>query len=83
MAVADLSVEPTDDDRLRVLATLQNRGPEPTDATVVVTVTVGDEESVRETTVRVPGRGTTEASVEFDLPFESFAGNGSVRARVR
>jgi hypothetical protein len=56
---------------------------EPTDATVVVTVTIADEETVRESTVRVPGQGTAEASVEFDATFDAFTGDGSVSARIR
>jgi hypothetical protein len=83
VVVADVDVEPTDDDRLRVLATLRNRGPEPTNATVVVTVTVADEESVRESTVRISGQATVETSVEFDATFDEFTGNGSVSARIR
>jgi hypothetical protein len=83
VVVADVDVEPTADDRLRVLATLRNRGPEPTDATVVVTVTVAGEESVRESTVRVPGGATVETSVAFDATFDAFTGDGSVSARVR
>ena len=83
VVVEDIDVEPTDDDRLRVLATLRNRDPEPTDATVVVTVTVAGEETVREATVRVPGQGTVETSVEFDAAFDEFSGDGSVSARVR
>lgn len=83
VVVSDVDVEPTDDDRLRVLATLRNRDPEPTDATVVVTVTIAGEASEREATVRVPGRGSTAASVEFDATFDEFTGDGSVSARIR
>ena len=83
VVVADLDIEPTDDDRLRVLATLRNRDPEPTDATVVVTVTIADEETVRESTVRVPGQGTVETGVEFDATFDAFSEDGSVSARIR
>ena len=83
VVVAEIDVEPTDDDRLRVLAALRNRGPDATDATVVVTVTIADEESVRETTVPVPGRETVETSVEFDATFDEFTGGGSVSARIR
>ena len=83
VVVAEIDVEPTADDRLRVLATLRNRDPEATDATVAVTVTIADEETVREATVRVPGQGTVETSVEFDVTFDEFTGDGSVSARVR
>lgn len=83
VVVSDVDIEPTEDDRLRVLATVRNRDPEPTDATVVVTVTIADEETVREVTVRVPGQGSAETSVEFDATFDEFTGDGSVSARVR
>jgi hypothetical protein len=81
-AVSDIDVEPTDDDRLRVVATVRNDGGDPVDARVVVTVTVGDEESVRETTVRVPAGDTATASVAFDVTFDAFSADGSVSARV-
>jgi hypothetical protein len=82
VSVSDIDVEPTDDDRLRVVATVRNRGGTPVDARVVVTVTVGGDETVRETTVRAPAGESATASVAFDATFDAFSADGSVSARV-
>jgi hypothetical protein len=81
--VADVDVEATDDDLLRVVATVRNRGTSARTTRVVVTVTVAGEESVREASVSVAAGETATASVEFDVAFDEFAGDGSVSARVR
>ncbi len=82
VTVADVGVEPTDDDRLRVVVTVTNRGAERTEARAAVTVRVDGEASVRETAVTVPAGGTTTADVEFGVTFDAFSSGGSVSARV-
>lgn len=82
VTVADVGVEPTDDDRLRVVVTVTGRGAERTEARVAVTVRVDGEASVRETAVTVPAGGTTTADVEFGVTFDAFSSGGSVSARV-
>lgn len=82
-SVTDVDVETTDDGRLRVVATVRNRGSTARTARVVVTVTVDGETSSRETTVSVPAEETATASVAFDVTFDEFSGDGSVSARVR
>lgn len=83
VVVADVDVEEGEDGQLLVLTTLRNRGPDPTDATVVVTLTVADEETVREETLELPGASSVETTVEFEATFDEFASDGSVSARVR
>lgn len=82
VVVADVGVEPTDDDRLRVVVTVTNRGAERTEARAAVTVRVDGEASVRETAVTVPAGGTTTADVEFAVTFDAFSSGGSVSARI-
>ncbi len=82
VTVADVDVEPTDDDLLRVVVSVGNRGAGRTAARVVVTVDAGGDESVRQTTVSVPAGGTATARVEFETTFDAFSSNGSVSARV-
>jgi len=82
VGVDDVDVEPTDDDRLRVVVSVVNRGAERTEARVVVTVETDGEEAVRQTTVAVPAGGRATARVEFETTFEAFSSDGSVSARV-
>jgi hypothetical protein len=83
VVVGDVDVAEGDQGQLLVVATLRNRGPDPTEATVVVTLSVGVEETVREATVAVPGGSSVETTIEFETTFDAFTGNGSISARVR
>jgi len=83
VVVADVDVEEGDSGQLLVVATLRNRESDPTEATVVVTLTIGDEETVGEKTVAVPGRSSVETTVAFEATFDEFTGDGSVSARIR
>ena len=83
VVVGDVDIGEDSQGQLIVVATLRNRGPDPTEATVVVTLSVGVEETVRETTVEVPGGSSVETAIEFETTFDVFTDNGSISARVR
>jgi hypothetical protein len=83
VVVSDVDVDEGEEGQLLVVATLRNRGDDPTEATVAVTLTLGDEETVGEKTVEVPGRSSVETTVEFGATFDEFTGDGSVSARIR
>jgi hypothetical protein len=80
--VADLDVEPTDDELLRVVATVRNPRDATVTPTVVVRVTVGGEEFVRRTPVEVPARDEADATLDFDVTFADFSANGNVSASL-
>lgn len=80
--VADIDVEPTDDDMLRVLATVRNPQSAPITPTVVARVTVDGEEHARRAEVEVPANGRATASIEFEVTFAAFSSGGSVSASL-
>ncbi|MFB6302607.1 MAG: hypothetical protein ABEH78_07085 [Haloferacaceae archaeon] len=82
VTVTDLDITEGPDGNLRVLATVENRGGTAATREVVVTATVDGEEHVRSTEVRVPPNAEVEATLDFDVGYEAFVGDGNVSAEV-
>jgi multidrug efflux pump subunit AcrA (membrane-fusion protein) len=80
--VSDIDVEPTDDGRLRVVATVRNPRSAPITPTVVVRVTVDDAERVRRTDLEVPANDVASARIDFDVTFDAFSSDGGVTASL-
>lgn len=80
--VSDIDVEPTDDGRLRVVATVRNPRSTPITPTVVVRVTVDDAERVRRTDLEVPANDEASARIDVDVTFDAFSSDGGVTASL-
>jgi hypothetical protein len=64
---------------LRVFGTVENDGDEPARPTVEVRVRAGEQRYERTTTVDVPAGATAQFDIEFDVEYDTFVGDGSVR----
>lgn len=80
--VSHIDVEGAPDGSLRVVATVENRGGRTATRTVSATVTVSGDEHVGSTEVHVGPGATVEATIDFDLPYDAFVGDGSVSVDV-
>jgi hypothetical protein len=64
---------------LRVFGTVQNDRDASAEATVEVRVRAGEQRYERTTTVDVPAGATAEFEIEFDVEYDTFVGDGSIR----
>ena len=82
LVVVDFVGEPNDEGNLVVDVTVENRSGEARSGTVVVEVTAGDEETTVSTEVTVGANGRAEVSLPTDIPYDQFAGDGSLQVVV-
>ncbi len=68
-----------DSGMLRVFGTVRNDGDTSTTVTVEVRVRAGEQRYERTTTVDVPEGATAEFEIEFDVEYDTFVGDGSIR----
>lgn len=81
--VVGIDVDEAPDGDVRVIATVENRGDEPTTRDVVATATLDGNERVRSVEVRLAADSETEATIDFDFEFAQFVdGDGSVTVDV-
>lgn len=73
----------TESGQLHVFGTVLNDGDATAEATVLVSVRAGDEEAERSQSVSVPGGGTTDFDIEFDVEYEKFRSDGSIRVDLQ
>lgn len=78
MRVVGIDVAEAPDGGLRVLATVRNDSQRDVTREVVATATLDGEEYVASTEVRVPAGGDVEATIDFDLRYDEYVGQGSV-----
>lgn len=76
--VVGIDVAEAPDGGLRVLATVRNDSQRDVTREVVATATLDGEEYVASTEVRVPAGGDVEATIDFDLRYDEYVGQGSV-----
>ena len=82
LRIDKLDFEETDDGRLRIFGTIENRSEADRTATVSVTVTVDDEEFNRATDVPVPAGEIEPFEIVFDLEYGRFVEGGEFSATV-
>lgn len=78
ITIPDFDYESTDDDRMRVNATVRNEAD--SDRTVALTVQVGagEDDYEQSTTVEVGSNESAETETVFDVTVEEFEGDGSI-----
>jgi hypothetical protein len=69
--------------RLRVFGTVRNERDGTVESTVLVSVRAGEEEVERSQTVSVPGNGSADFDIEFDVTYEKFRSDGSIRVDLQ
>ncbi|MEZ3115122.1 hypothetical protein RYH80_04205 [Halobaculum sp. MBLA0147] len=83
IVVDDWDVRPGDDGNLKVPVTLVNAGERPGSRRVVIEVTLGDEETLRdERTVELASGASTSFTATFDVAFDDWAADGGVNVRL-
>jgi hypothetical protein len=78
LQVGTYDFERTDDGRLRVFGTVVNNTDEELAGVVRAGVFYGDESNILEEEVTVPGGGSTEFELLFEIDFEAFAEDGEL-----
>jgi hypothetical protein len=81
LRITDFDVEATEDGRLQVVGTIENRGGAERLATVRAEVTT-DERRVRTTAVEVPPESTVEFAIVFDVTHERFTERGDLNLEL-
>lgn len=82
LSVSTFDAEAGESGDLRVVGTVTNRGDGRRTGTVEATVTVGGETRTRSTRVTVAAGGEARFEIPFDVAYESFESDGSVRISV-
>lgn len=78
ITVPDFDYEATEDDRMRVNTTVENRGDSERTVTLTVKVRAGEEKYERSTDVEVGPNESAETETVFDVSVEEFEGDGSI-----
>ena len=78
ITIPDFDYESTDDDRMRVNATVENEGDAERTVTLSEQVRAGEDNYERSTDVTVGSNERAETSVIFDLTVEEFERDGSI-----
>lgn len=82
LRVADFGDEETDDGALRVFVDVRNDAEQSHDGTLTVFVRAEDDELTESMEITVDADETQTFEIEFDLSYESFLSNGSLRPSV-
>jgi hypothetical protein len=78
ITIPDFDYEATDDDRMRVDATVKNEGDSERTVTLTVQVRAGEDRYEQSTTVEVGSNESAETETVFDTTVEEFEGDGSI-----
>ena len=78
ITVPDFDYEATDDDRMRVNATVKNGGSSGRTVTLTVRVRAGEDDYEQSTRAEVGSNESAETETVFDVAVEEFEGDGSI-----